>query len=160
MPICWQCGGTAFYRDSLFAEQQTEIVTSTQMVEPDLVEGFEGLRPSLYFVFSDGKQQHIFELQDEWTRIGRSASCDIRLDDPTVSRRHAIIHRRGELVNVLDDRSLNGVYVNGELAEQSRLSGGDEIVIGRFRMVFLDLLGSHHKGDAAHQFRLKRLLAA
>ena len=53
----------------------------------------------------------------EWTRIGRSLAADVRFDDPTVSRRHALIVRQADGVRVLDDRSLNGVFVNGERVE-------------------------------------------
>ena len=59
----------------------------------------------------------VFALQREWTRIGRSLAADIRFDDPTVSRRHALIVRQPDGLRVLDDRSLNGVFVNGERVE-------------------------------------------
>ena len=52
-------------------------------------------------------------LTREWTRIGRSLAADVRFDDPTVSRRHALIVRHPDGVRLLDDRSLNGVFVNG-----------------------------------------------
>ena len=56
-------------------------------------------------------------LTREWTRIGRSLAADVRFDDPTVSRRHALIVRQPDGVRVLDDRSLNGVFVNGARVE-------------------------------------------
>ena len=59
----------------------------------------------------------IVPLEREWTRIGRSLAADVRFDDPTVSRRHALIVRQPDGVRVLDDRSLNGVFVNGERVE-------------------------------------------
>ena len=80
-----------------------------------------------------------FTLEREWTRIGRSLAADIRFDDPTVSRRHALIVRQPDGLRVLDDRSLNGVFVNGERVEWSTLADGDEIVIGRHHMHFCDL---------------------
>ena len=80
-----------------------------------------------------------YALQREWTRIGRSLAADIRFDDPTVSRRHALIVRQPDGLRVLDDRSLNGVFVNGERVEWSALADSDEIVIGRHRLYFLDL---------------------
>ena len=64
----------------------------------------------------------------EWTRIGRSLAADVRFDDATVSRRHALIVNQADGVRVLDDRSLNGVYVNGRRVEWSPLTDGDEIV--------------------------------
>ena len=80
-----------------------------------------------------------YSLQREWTRIGRSLSADIRFDDPTVSRRHALIVRQPDGLRVLDDRSLNGVFVNGERVEWSTLADGDEVVIGRHHLHFVDI---------------------
>ena len=74
-----------------------------------------------------------------WTRIGRCAAADIRLDDPSVSRRHAlIVSETPKALRVLDDRSLNGVHVNGEKVEWARLADGDELVIGRYRLFALE----------------------
>jgi pSer/pThr/pTyr-binding forkhead associated (FHA) protein len=55
-----------------------------------------------------------------------------------VSRRHALIVRQADGVRVLDDRSLNGVFVNGERVEWRVLADGDEIVVGRYRLHFLE----------------------
>ena len=75
-----------------------------------------------------------------WTRIGRSATADIRLDDPSVSRRHAlIVSELPDSLRVLDDRSLNGVFLNGEIVEWARVADGDELAIGRFRLFALEL---------------------
>src|SRR5205809_882575 len=61
-----------------------------------------------------------------------------RFARPTVSRRHALIVRQADGVRVLDDRSLNGVFVNGERVEWRVLTDGDEIVVGRYRLHFLE----------------------
>jgi hypothetical protein len=80
-----------------------------------------------------------FEIGPGWSRIGRSVTADIRLDDPSVSRRHAlIVSEPGESLRVLDDRSLNGVFVNGDLVEWGKLAGGDELAIGRYRLFVLE----------------------
>ncbi len=80
-----------------------------------------------------------FEIEPGWTRIGRSVTADVRLDDPSVSRRHAlIVSEVGEALRVLDDRSLNGVFVNGETVEWGKLADGDELVIGRYRLFTLE----------------------
>jgi pSer/pThr/pTyr-binding forkhead associated (FHA) protein len=76
-------------------------------------------------------------LTRDWTRIGRSLAAEVRLDDPTISRRHALIVRGPDGLRVLDDRSLNGVFVNGERVEWRTLAAGDEIVVGRYRMHFV-----------------------
>jgi pSer/pThr/pTyr-binding forkhead associated (FHA) protein len=93
-----------------------------------------------WIAYEDDDDVQVFELREEWTRIGRSLAADIRFDDPTVSRRHALVHREEWSVRVLDDRSLNGVFLNGERVEWQELADGDEIVIGRFRLHFLSTL--------------------
>ena len=65
-------------------------------------------------------------------------AADVRFDDATVSRRHALVVSQADGVRVLDDRSLNGVYVNGRRVEWSPLTDGDEIVVGRHALFFLD----------------------
>jgi pSer/pThr/pTyr-binding forkhead associated (FHA) protein len=62
----------------------------------------------------------------------------VRFDDATVSRRHALIVAQADGVRVLDDRSLNGVFVNGRRVEWSPLNDGDEIVVGRHTIHFMD----------------------
>jgi hypothetical protein len=86
----------------------------------------------------DGEIQ-LFPIEQGWTRIGRSANADIRLDHPSVSRRHAlIVSELPDALRVLDDRSLNGVFLNGDLVEWGRLSDGDELAVGRYRLVALE----------------------
>jgi pSer/pThr/pTyr-binding forkhead associated (FHA) protein len=96
--------------------------------------------PGQYLAYR-GSDDHVtaFTLEREWTRIGRSLAADVRFDDPTVSRRHALIVRQPDGLRVLDDRSLNGVFVNGERVEWSTLADGDEIVIGRHHLHFCDI---------------------
>jgi predicted nucleic acid-binding Zn-ribbon protein len=144
LPSCPKCGGREFVRASLFTTAQNQIVQLA--VEPDehdrgwVEDAREDLRaPGQYIVYDNGDEQVAFPLHREWTRIGRSLAADIRFDDPTVSRRHALIVRQPDGLRVLDDRSLNGVFVNGERVEWSTLADGDEIVIGRHRLYFVDV---------------------
>src|SRR4029079_16278093 len=90
---------------------------------------------------------NVAPLEREWTRVGRSLAADVRFDEPTVSRRHALIVRQADGVRVLDDRSLNGVCVNGERVEWRVLSDGDEIVVGRYRLHFLEAVEHETAGD-------------
>jgi pSer/pThr/pTyr-binding forkhead associated (FHA) protein len=92
--------------------------------------------PGHYLVFHDTGTIRIVEMTSDSMRIGRSLSADLRFEDPTVSRRHAVLVAESEGVRVLDDRSLNGVFVNGERIVSQLLSDGDEIVIGRYRLHF------------------------
>lgn len=78
-----------------------------------------------------------FLLDKEHTSAGRHPESDIFLDDVTVSRRHAEFYRQGNVFAVRDVGSLNGTYVNRERIDQAGLSGGDEVQIGKFRLVFL-----------------------
>jgi pSer/pThr/pTyr-binding forkhead associated (FHA) protein len=142
LPTCPGCGGTQFVRASLFTTSQNAIIEPTPDVEDQgwLAELRDGLvEPGQYVVYKSGQDVVAYALQREWTRIGRSLAADIRFDDPTVSRRHALIVRQPDGLRVLDDRSLNGVFVNGEHVEWSALADGDEIVIGRHHMHFLDV---------------------
>ncbi len=96
--------------------------------------------PGKYIAFEDSGRESVVPVQREWTRIGRSLAADVRFDDATVSRRHALIVVQADGTRVLDDRSLNGVYVNGRRVEWSPLSDGDEIVVGRHTLYFLDVV--------------------
>jgi len=78
-----------------------------------------------------------FLLDADLTLVGRHPDSDIFLDDVTVSRRHAEFYRHGGRFTVRDVGSLNGTYVNRERIEETSLSGGDEVQIGKFRLVFL-----------------------
>jgi pSer/pThr/pTyr-binding forkhead associated (FHA) protein len=89
-------------------------------------------------------------LRNTATRIGRGGTSHIRFDDPTVSRRHALIVRRPDGFCILDDRSLNGVFVNGERVEWQLLHDGDEILIGRHQLRFITV-GADARGRAARR---------
>lgn len=75
-------------------------------------------------------------LDEDETTVGRDPHSDIMLDDSTVSRSHAVFHREGDVFSVVDSGSLNGTYVNRRRVEKQRLNNGDEIMIGKFRLVF------------------------
>jgi hypothetical protein len=78
-----------------------------------------------------------FRLDNDLTTAGRHPDSDIFLDDVTVSRRHAEFSRHGTTFTVRDVGSLNGTYVNRERIEEADLTGGDEVQIGKFRLLFL-----------------------
>jgi len=79
-----------------------------------------------------------FTLDTEITRLGRHPGGEISLDDITVSRRHAEVQRTAEGYAVVDSGSLNGTYVNQERVERTILRHGDEVQIGKFRLVFFE----------------------
>jgi DNA-directed RNA polymerase subunit RPC12/RpoP len=139
LPVCPNCGGREFIRASLFTTTQTAIVNVPGEVDDHSWIG-DGLDdPGQYLAYrASSGEMTAFALRREWTRIGRSLAADIRFDDPTVSRRHALIVRQPDGLRVLDDRSLNGVFVNGERVEWSTLADGDVVVIGRHQLHFID----------------------
>lgn len=146
MPACPSCGGERFGRASLFAAGSIVArAAGAGAADEDDVRGLlESAGDRLddagqYLVYRDGDRTQVVPIAREWTRIGRSLAADVRFDDPTVSRRHALIVRQADGVRVLDDRSLNGVFVNGERVEWRALCDGDEIVVGRYRLHFVEI---------------------
>ena len=143
IPMCPNCGGTDFRRSSMF-EQPTLKTIAIPQPSAKPAEWLGEVRESIddpgkyLAMLADGRTT-VIELSDGWSRIGRSRSADIRLDDPTVSRRHAVIVRtpEGEL-RVLDDRSMNGILVNGEQVDWSPLGDGDELQIGRYTLSVIE----------------------
>ncbi len=73
--------------------------------------------------------------EDEIT-VGRDPNADILLDDSTVSRAHAIFRRVNGAYSVFDAGSLNGTYVNRQRVEHTELKNGDEIILGKFHLVY------------------------
>jgi pSer/pThr/pTyr-binding forkhead associated (FHA) protein len=95
------------------------------------VVGPEDPAPGRYLVVQQGDDERLVRLDAEVTRIGRGFSADLRLDDMTVSRRHAIVAALGDgRVRILDDRSVNGTFVNGRPVAEADLADGDVITLG------------------------------
>jgi len=139
VPECPSCGHSRFARASLFGPLpdagEAQPVTETPA-------WLDSAREALtisgdYLAFDDGGRVRVVPLQHGWTRIGRSLSAHVRFDDPTVSRRHAMLYRDATRARVLDDRSLNGVFRNGSRVDLEDLRDGDEIAVGRFHLYFL-----------------------
>ncbi len=155
VPDCPNCEAAEFARASMFE-------LATQSHEPlsighDDDEWVAAVRdelnhPGHYLACSEDDRVSIIPLERKWTKIGRSLAADVRFDDPTVSRRHALIVRQDGSVRVLDDRSLNGLFLNGERIEWAYLQDRDELVIGRYRLHFLNTMGAAAPANAsAHE---------
>jgi predicted nucleic acid-binding Zn-ribbon protein len=160
LPRCPGCGGNRFARASLFAASS---FTGRPWPQEDTDDGawLEEVREGLteagqYLAYERAGRVTVFALTNQWTRVGRSLAADIRFDDPTVSRRHALIVRGPDGVRVLDDRSLNGVFVNGDRVEWSTLQDGDEILVGCHSLRFLELAAGAEPrvGDPPQRSRL------
>ena len=142
VPSCPDCGGTTFKRSSLFARAQPAAEPAVDGPPAWLEDAREALVVNgAYLAFEDDERVRVVPLDEGWTRIGRSLSAHIRFDDPTVSRRHALIYCEEAGARILDDRSLNGVFRNGERVDHAELEDGDEIALGRYRLYFVSLTG-------------------
>jgi hypothetical protein len=134
---CSRCGAL------LVTEGEPDETTMTFSAEDvhderaDLLEelGIEG--PALVIRSGGGRTGEAFALERPQTTIGRSPECDIFLDDVTVSRRHAVVERDEPAFTIEDLGSLNGTFLNRSRIERGPLGHGDEVQIGKYRLIFL-----------------------
>ena len=80
--------------------------------------------------------EEAFALVKDVTHVGRGITADVRLDDHTVSARHAILVVRADRLRILDDRSTNGTIVNGRRVDEAELRDGDVVVLGRVVLTY------------------------
>jgi hypothetical protein len=93
-------------------------------------------RAALFVVRSGPTAGARYLLDTDVTTVGRHPEADIFFDDVTVSRRHAEITRTDTSFELVDQRSLNGTYVNGERVDRAVLTNGSEVRVGKFRLNF------------------------
>jgi hypothetical protein len=135
---CQRCG--AFLAQS---EQPTGAQTATYKIgetgEVEVVELEDVVARGAALVIRSGggRAGESFALEGERLTVGRRPESDIFLDDVTVSRDHALIVRRGTEYHIDDCGSLNGTYVNRRRIDSHRLSDGDELQIGKYKLAFL-----------------------
>lgn len=152
LPACPRCSGAMFTRTSLFAARPR--VRPLDADRPGGDEAIDAARdaidePGRYLVFHDAGAVRTVAMPGNTMRIGRSLSAHLRFEDPTVSRRHAVLVVEAEGVRLLDDRSLNGIFVNGERIVSRLLADDDEIIIGRYRLRFVDTTAVPRKVSGA-----------
>jgi pSer/pThr/pTyr-binding forkhead associated (FHA) protein len=97
------------------------------------------VEPGRYIELQGAEQTLLIRLSEEIVHIGRGLAAGLRLDDSSVSRRHAILVPRPSGARILDDRSANGTFVNGRRVQQAELQGGDVVVLGRVVLRFLEI---------------------
>jgi pSer/pThr/pTyr-binding forkhead associated (FHA) protein len=162
MPFCTQCGhanpdesrfcsncGTALQRSAPASDTSTTTITISGVDPADSGEKGELLSPAdqaavdalppgsaLLVVRRGPNSGSRFLLDSDVTTAGRHPASDIFLDDVTVSRRHAEFSRAVDGFTVKDVGSLNGTYVNRERIDEATLAGGDEVQIGKYRLVY------------------------
>ncbi len=94
--------------------------------------------PALAVRAGGGISGEVFRIAAGEVFIGRDSSCEVFLDDVTVSRKHAVLRKDGDGVVLQDLGSLNGTYVNRRrIDDEEQLSDGDELQIGKFRLAFI-----------------------
>jgi pSer/pThr/pTyr-binding forkhead associated (FHA) protein len=99
----------------------------------------EPVAPGRYVEIQGPGEQLLIPLGSGVTHIGRGLAADLRLDESSVSRRHAILVQRRSGSRVLDDRSSNGTFVNGRRVMQANLQNGDVLVLGRVVLRYLEV---------------------
>lgn len=97
------------------------------------------LEPGRYLELQGPRESVLVRLEREVTRIGRGLNADLRLDDNSVSRRHARLVHDADGARILDDHSSNGTFVNGQRVEQATLESGDALVLGRVVLRYLEV---------------------
>jgi pSer/pThr/pTyr-binding forkhead associated (FHA) protein len=101
-----------------------------------------GAHEGLFVVRQGAKAGARYALDSDVVTVGRHPDSDIFLDDITVSRRHAEVCREGTRYWVKDVGSLNGTYVNRQRADEFELADGDELQVGKFKLVFVHGTGA------------------
>ena len=95
--------------------------------------------PGRYIQVQGPDQALLIPLGEEVLHVGRGLASELHLDDSSVSHRHAIMVPSASGAQILDDRSLNGTFVNGRRIEHVQLRSGDVITIGRFELRYMQI---------------------
>lgn len=147
--FCSQCGHRLSQADAGTDPVEATSTVTLHSVEPDTgaegdelsaedVAALDGLPAgsALLVVQRGPSAGSRFLLDNDEVSAGRHPDSDIFLDDVTVSRRHAVFRRGPEGYRVADVGSLNGTYVNRDRIDEILLSGGDEVQVGKYRLVY------------------------
>ncbi len=131
--FCSSCGGQISRRGS----DDTRALDPTADVSAVPPEPDSGDSTALLVVRQGAKRGMRIALDSECVQLGRHPESDIFLDDITVSRRHAELRRTETGHEVVDVGSLNGTYVNLDRVDRAELADGDELRVGKFKLVYV-----------------------
>ncbi|MEQ8842587.1 MAG: FHA domain-containing protein [Acidimicrobiales bacterium] len=137
--FCSSCG-TGLPKDDITSDLPMVDVDSDAM--SDIDRSAFGKHEGLFVVPHGPKAGARYALDADRVTVGRHPESDIFLDDITVSRRHVEVRREGARYWVRDVGSLNGTYVNRERADDRELVDGDELQVGKYKLVFVHGTGS------------------
>jgi pSer/pThr/pTyr-binding forkhead associated (FHA) protein len=134
--FCWSCG--AAQHDSSSPETvSVPKVSIDERLDPNATSEPSSRVMDVLVVASGDLAGQRFELVNDTVTVGRHENCDVFLDDVSVSRHHGIFTKTASgRITVRDLNSLNGTYVNGSRVEETVLHSGDEVQIGKFKMIF------------------------
>jgi pSer/pThr/pTyr-binding forkhead associated (FHA) protein len=139
---CQKCG--AFLGDVAPAGEGSGDTTEAYQIDetgelkPVDLERVTGEGATLVIRAGGGRAGEVFNVAGERMTIGRSPDAEVFLDDVTVSRNHALLVRRADGLYIDDLGSLNGTYVNRRRIESHKLSGGDELQVGKYKLTYLE----------------------
>jgi hypothetical protein len=134
---CQRCGAFIAQSDTTpSTTTATYKVGETGEIEEVPLEAVVAGGAALVIRAGGGRSGESFPLEGERMTIGRRPDSDIFLDDVTVSRDHALLVRRGGDYYLDDCGSLNGTYVNRRRIESHRLSDGDELQVGKYKLAY------------------------
>lgn len=132
--FCSKCGHP-LHDDTTIGLEPTQIEDDTgEVIDLPLEELREG--QALLVVTRGPNAGSQFLIEKDVTTLGRHPESDIFLDDITVSRRHAEVRRKDGSFLVHDMGSLNGTYVGRNRVDNTQLANGDELQVGKFKLVF------------------------
>ena len=133
--FCGRCGASLLEPD---AGEATQAFAAFVDEEGDGEAGDDAAEGAMLVIrLGGGRAGEQFALAADHMAIGRAENSDIFLDDITVSRRHAEFVGHDGVYSIRDVGSLNGTYVNRERIEEAVLATGDEVQIGKFKLVYL-----------------------
>jgi hypothetical protein len=134
--FCGRCGASLLEPDG---GEVTQAFAAFTEEEGDAATGDEAPEGAMLVIrIGGGRAGEQFALTADRMAIGRAENAYIFLDDITVSREHAVLDRRDDGLHLSDSGSLNGTYVNRERIESVRLSDGDEVQIGKYRLTYIE----------------------
>ena len=138
---CQKCGAYLGHTEGGSDEPTTmtyKVDETGEMQPVDLDEEVEQAGAALVIRSGGGRAGESFTIDEDRMSIGRTPDAAVFLDDVTVSRNHALLVRRQDGYYIDDLGSLNGTYVNRRRIESHKLTDGDEIQVGKYKLSYLE----------------------